>query len=201
MNEDKLNVILGELADKGWCVLADFLEPDTVAELRAESLRRHAEGAFHRAGVGSGRPEVISEIRGDAILWLEADDPHPAVRRYQAATELLRQQVNREFFLGLNELESHFAVYPAGAYYKKHLDRFRDDDRRALTSIVYLNEDWTAADGGQLRFWTDPSGEGESFDIVPTGGTLVTFLSELYWHEVLPARRQRLALTGWFKRR
>lgn len=201
MNEQKLDVILGDLADKGWCVLTDLLEPETVAELRAECLRRESEGAFHRAGVGSGRPEVISEIRGDAILWLEPDDPNPAVRRYMAATELLRERVNREFFLGLNELESHFAAYPSGAYYKKHLDRFRDDDRRALTCIVYLNDNWTAGDGGQLRFWPDPSGEGESIDIVPAGGTVVIFLSELFWHEVLPAHRQRLALTGWFKRR
>jgi SM-20-related protein len=201
MNEDTLNAVLSDLADKGWCVLPDFLNPETVAGLRAECLVRHQGGTFHRAGVGAGQAEVLAQIRRDDILWLESDDPHLSVRRYLTATETLRQRVNQEFFLGLNELESHFAVYSAGAYYKKHLDRFRDDDRRALTAIVYLNDQWTDADGGQLRFWTDPSGEGECIDIQPSGGTLVTFLSELYWHEVLPARRQRLALTGWFKRR
>ena len=201
MNIADLNTVLSDLAEKGWCVLPDFLPPETVARLRRECLDRHGAGAFHGAGIGSGRASVSAEIRGDAIHWLEPDDPHPAVREYLDATETLRQAVNRDFFLGLNELESHFAVYPQGAFYKKHLDRFRDDDRRALTAIVYLNEDWTDADGGMLRFWTDASGEGETLDIAPAGGTLVTFLSELYWHEVLPARRTRLALTGWFKRR
>jgi SM-20-related protein len=70
-----------------------------------------------------------------------------------------------------------------------------------LTAIVYLNADWTAEDGGLLRFWPDLSGAGEALEIVPAGGTLVTFLSDRYWHEVTPARRERLAVTGWFKRR
>lgn len=201
MQPETLDFIMNGLADRGWCVLPDFLAPDTVASLRQECLARHDAGAFHDAGVGSGQARVISEVRGDHILWLEPDDPHPAVRDYLRQTEALRQAVNRDFFLGLNELEAHFAVYPAGTFYKKHLDRFRDDDRRALTAIVYLNDGWTEADGGQLRFWSDPSGEGEAVEIAPTGGTLVTFLSELYWHEVLPARRTRVALTGWYKRR
>jgi SM-20-related protein len=201
MQPEQLDIVLSTLADQGWCVLPDFLPADTVAQLRAECLDRHAAGGFHDAGVGAGHATVVSEVRGDRIMWVEGDDAHPAVRAYLAATETLRQAVNREFFLGLHELEAHFAVYPEGGYYKKHLDRFRDDDRRTLTAIVYLNQDWTEADGGMLRFWPDSSGEGESLDIAPRGGTLVTFLSELYWHEVLPAGRTRLALTGWFKRR
>jgi len=38
-------------------------------------------------------------------------------------------------------------------------------------------------------------------DVPPEGGTLVCFMSERFWHEVLPARRLRLSLTGWFRRR
>jgi len=201
MKPEQLDTVLTALADQGWCVLPDFLPAETIADLRAQCLSRRDGGGFHNAGVGAGRATVVSEVRGDSIMWVEADDPQPAIRAYLDATETLRLAVNRQFFLGLHELEAHFAVYPEGSYYKKHLDRFRDDDRRTLTAIVYLNQDWTEADGGMLRFWPDSSGEGESMDIAPLGGTLVTFLSELYWHEVLPAHRTRLALTGWFKRR
>ena len=113
--------------------------------------------------------------------------------------EGLRVAINRSLFLGLFDLEMHFAVYPPGAGYQRHLDRFRDDDRRSVTVILYLNEHWTREDGGLLRFWPEP--ESAPLDIVPCGGTLVSFLSDRFWHEVLPARRERMSLTGWFRRR
>jgi SM-20-related protein len=197
----KLTEIIDSLERQGWCVMPDFLDPEVVADLRALCLARHDAGKFHRAGVGAGKAKMAENLRGDAILWVESHDAHAALRAYLDATEALRVAVNRELFLGLDHLEAHFAAYPAGGFYKKHLDRFRDDDRRTLTAIVYLNDAWTVEDGGLLRFWPDPSGTGETHDILPTGGTLVTFLSERHWHEVLPAKRQRLALTGWYKRR
>jgi SM-20-related protein len=200
LNDRDMLVIVERIAESGWCVVPDFLTPEVVADLRALCRARLAEGRFHAAGVGAGVARLMNEVRGDAILWVEADDPEPSARLYLKATEALRQAVNRELFMGLAELEVHFAAYPAGAFYKKHLDRFRDDDRRALTAIVYLNEDWDESDGGLLRFWPDASGVGEPVEIIPRGGVLVTFLSDRFWHEVLPAQRQRLALTGWFKR-
>jgi SM-20-related protein len=198
---DNLSPIIDALAEDGWCVVPDFLAAADVAELRAICLARHEAGVFHRAGVGARSPRLVDEVRADSILWVEADETNPALRAYLAATEALRLAVNRDLFLGLEQLEAHFAVYPEGGFYKKHLDRFRDDDRRTLTAIVYLNDHWSVADGGLLRFWPDPSGTGQTLEIAPVGGTLVTFLSDRFWHEVLPARRQRLALTGWFKRR
>ncbi len=193
--------VMDALASQGWCVRPNFISAADLAGLRDLCLSRLDHGEFHSAGVGAGAARVMAELRGDRILWVEADDPAPAARAYLVSMESLRQAVNRDLFLGLHELEAHFAAYPAGAFYKKHLDRFRDDDRRTLTAIIYLNEAWSAADGGQLRFWPDHAGEGEAIDIPPLGGTLVTFLADRHWHEVLPASRQRLALTGWFKRR
>ena len=38
-------------------------------------------------------------------------------------------------------------------------------------------------------------------DVAPTAGTLVVFLSGDVPHEVLAAGRERLSLTGWFRRR
>ncbi|MCB0627245.1 MAG: 2OG-Fe(II) oxygenase, partial [Saprospiraceae bacterium] len=36
-------------------------------------------------------------------------------------------------------------------------------------------------------------------EILPVGGRLVLFRSELLEHEVLPARRERYSLTGWLR--
>ena len=52
-----------------------------------------------------------------------------------------------------------------------------------------------------LRFDTVRHGV---FDVAvdpPPGGTLVSFLSAELYHEVLPARRDRASITGWFKTR
>ncbi|MEG0248677.1 MAG: 2OG-Fe(II) oxygenase, partial [Pseudomonas sp.] len=91
-----------------------------------------------------------------------------------------------------------FALYPPGAFYRKHLDRFRDDDRRAVSAVIYLNPDWSADDGGELRMSLR---DGVEHDVRPIGGSLVVFLSADIPHEVLPARRDRLSVTGWFRRR
>lgn len=51
---------------------------------------------------------------------------------------------------------------------------------------------------------TSPIGDvpaGEYRDVLPRLGTLALFLSDRYWHEVLPARRPRFAVTGWFRTR
>ena len=65
----------------------------------------------------------------------------------------LRDALNRRLLLGLHELEAHYALYPAGAHYDRHRDRFRDDDARVLSAVLYLNRDWTEADAGALRLY------------------------------------------------
>lgn len=194
-----LDALVDALAGPGWCVAPGFLGAEETAALRAECLDAHAAGRFHAAGIGHGRGSIRSEIRGDQVLWIEEDQAGAALRAVLDRLEALRQAVNQTLFLGLFDVELHFAAYPPGAGYQRHLDRFRDDDRRSLTVILYLNEDWIREDGGLLRFW--PDADGQPVDIVPAGGTLVTFLSDRFWHEVLPARRERLSLTGWFRRR
>ena len=191
--------IIDALAGPGWCVAPGFLTEAEISALRGECRQAFAAGGFHAAGVGRGRAEVKSEIRGDHILWVDETRAGPALVGALEKLEALRQAVNQALFLGLFDVELHFAVYPPGGGYQRHLDRFRDDDRRTLTAILYLNEDWTPGNGGLLRFW--PEENATPLDILPAGGTLVTFLSDRFWHEVLPARRERLSLTGWFRRR
>ena len=115
--------------------------------------------------------------------------------------ERLRQSFNRELTLGLFGLEAHLALYPPGAGYRCHLDQFRDDGDRVLSTSLYLNPDWAAEDEGSLRLYLEGPESPPFEDLLPVGGTLVCFLSAEFHHEVLPSRRERLAATGWFTRR
>ena len=116
--------------------------------------------------------------------------------------EVFRQAFNQHLFLGLFALESHLAVYPAGTGYKKHIDRFKavNDGKplRQISTILYLNPGWQESDGGHLRLYLNESNAMENLDIVPESGRLMVFLSDTFYHEVLPATRDRKSLTGWF---
>jgi SM-20-related protein len=190
------------ISAEGWAVVPGFIESELISELRAECRRFVAKGALRAAAVGSGTGrQTRSNIRTDEIRWLEEADATPAQRRCLARFETLRLELNRELQLGLFEFESHFSRYAPGAFYRKHLDQFRGDRRRRLSCVLYLNKHWAREDGGELRLHFDTAEAGKFEDVPPTGGTLVLFLSERFAHEVLPAKRERLSLTGWFRTR
>ncbi|MFC3530982.1 2OG-Fe(II) oxygenase [Vogesella facilis] len=196
-----IDAVLDRLASDGWVVIPHALPASLVAELRDACLDVWQQGRFHEAATGRGDGQARrAEIRSDSVLWLDKVATLPAVQAYNAAMDEVMQAVNRGLYLGLAELESHFAVYPEGAFYKKHLDRFRDDDARTLTTVFYLNEAWPQDGGGEIRLYLDADCT-QHIDVTPEAGTLVLFLSDRFWHEVLPARQQRLSVTGWYRRR
>jgi SM-20-related protein len=113
--------------------------------------------------------------------------------------ETLRLVLNRELFLGLAEFEAQYAHYPAGAFYRTHVDRHRDSGARVISTVFYLNADWPAEAGGELVMY-DADGR-ERFRQQPAGGTLLLFRSDDMPHEVLAATRARWSIAGWFRSR
>jgi len=191
--------VCAAIADEGLAVIPDFLPVPVTVALAAEARRRDAAGEFRAARIGRGQERIErSDIRGDRTLWLDTQAPAPAERALWQALEQLRITLNEATFIGLFTFEGHYALYPPGACYRRHRDRFRDDDARVLSCVLYLNQAWAAADGGALRIYLPGS---KSRDVLPVGGTLVCFLADRYEHEVLPATRERLAIVGWFRRR
>lgn len=193
-----LSRIVDDVAEHGWSVQPLFAPQALTLQLADECRTRAAQGALAPASVGRGRAQTLREgIRGDHIEWLEAGQS-AACERYLGLLDELRVALNRGLYLGLEDYESHFALYPPGAFYRKHVDRFQDDDRRAVSVVLYLNADWQAEQGGALRLYL---ADGETRDVLPQAGCLAVFLSAEMPHEVLPATRERLSLTGWFRRR
>ncbi|HLW24885.1 MAG TPA: 2OG-Fe(II) oxygenase [Steroidobacteraceae bacterium] len=174
-----------------------FLSALQVEALRASARARQSRGEFRPGRIGAPHElERRSELRGDSICWLE-----PPLGRAEDAVrkrlEALRLELNREGLPGLFELELHYACYPPGARYARHLDQPRGRSERRVSMVLYLNPDWSAADGGLLRMH---GAEGPR-DIEPRAGRLVLFSSSDCEHEVLTTSRERLSLTGWFRAR
>lgn len=194
--------VAASISAQGWLALPEFIDPETIAALREECRQLAATGTMRQAAVGNNANRWIrTDIRGDEILWLDTVQSNEARQRCLARFEQLRLTLNRQLQLGLFEFDCHYARYAPGASYRKHLDRFRGDTRRILSSVLYLNDGWKHDDGGALRLYLGDGENAEHVDVQPAGGTLVAFLSECFPHEVLPARRERLSLTGWFRGR
>lgn len=197
-----LGLISDRIGSEGWVAIPSFIDPGLVASLGGECTRLAAQGSFHDAAIGSGADRRIAgDVRADQILWLEQSGSSDAQRECLERFEQLRLKLNRDLQLGLFEFECHFARYTPGAFYRKHLDQFSRDSRRRLSIILYLNSNWQDEEGGELRLYLERRPVSGHVDIRPDGGTLVLFLSERFPHEVLPAKRERLSLTGWFKTR
>jgi SM-20-related protein len=193
----KLQETLFNLAEHSYAVFDSFLDEEELAKVLMdfESLRQ--QGLFQNAKIGKETRERNAEIRGDLTHWIEEKEASDAQKTLLDRLEVLRSSVNRELFLGLERFEGHYAIYPKGSFYKKHLDRFSSDDTRTLSVVLYLNPTWNPAWGGALRLYL---GE-ETFDIEPKPGRLVLFLSDQIPHEVLTTESERRSFTGWFKRK
>ena len=197
-----LESIAEALATHSWSVTANFIPADLVRELADEASELFEAGKLRAAGIGIGdKHHIDPAIRSDQTLWLDPLVASRPQRECLSAFDALRLTLNRELQLGLFELEAHFAAYPADAFYRRHRDQQSGSNTRVVSCVLYLNSDWKADDGGQLRLYLDSGQSANYQDVPPEGGTLVCFMSERFWHEVLPARRVRLSLTGWFRRR
>ncbi|MCA4896454.1 MAG: 2OG-Fe(II) oxygenase [Cytophagales bacterium] len=190
----QLNKLADQIAENGFAVIDDFLSNEEIDSVLALQGFKNGLLQFKKAGIGKNQDKQINEaIRGDYIQWIDPNNAEPPLLTYLGKLKQMIAFVNQSLFLSLKDCEVHQTIYPIGSFYKRHLDQFKKDDHRKLSVICYLNKDWKEADGGQLRMFIGH----ESKDVLPVAGRLVCFRSDLLEHEVLPATRERLSLTGW----
>ena len=167
---------------------------------------RRARGLFRDARIGRDATlQRKSEVRGDQTCWL-SEPSFGAERELLRGLERLRMRLNRDLTLGLFELELHYAYYPPGAGYARHVDQPQASIPRPATwpaarrvsLVLYLNENWHAADGGELELY---DGAKLARRVEPLAGRLVCFLTEGREHAVLTAHRERFSISGWYRSR
>ena len=184
------------IAADGWYLLPGLLSPTQTRALAGECRAMHEAGQLKAAGTGANR--TTSSLRGDLTGWFVAGALSAPQQVFSDRLDRLRQALNRELMLGLVDSESHYAVYPPGTGYGRHLDCLRGDDARVVSAVFYLNEDWRPAEGGALRLHL---ADRSHRDIYPLSGNLLLFLSAQFEHEVLPATRDRMSIACWMRQR
>jgi SM-20-related protein len=182
------------LADDGIAIIDGFLDPDEVFSIANLDEFKKGSLGFRKSGIGKREGKQIKEtVRGDHIQWIDRASARPPLQVYLKKLSQLMLFLNQSLFLSLKDFELHMTVYPTGSFYKRHIDQFKRDDHRKVSVICYLNTDWKEAEGGQLRVYFPE----DTKDVFPISGRLVCFRSDLLEHEVLPATRERLSITGW----
>ena len=195
--------IIDDLLSQQYSVIDSFFDVNEVSQLRDSILLKHEDDAFKKAAIGNRVNETIEKaIRGDVILWIDEQFINPAETLFFNKINALVSYLNRTCFLGILNKEFHYAIYPKGTFYKRHLDTFQNDDRRKLSFVCYLNdEDWQPENGGELVIYTNENGVAVEKKIYPLPGRVVIFESQILEHEVKPVNTKRLSITGWLKTR
>lgn len=197
-NMQNYETLINGLIDKGFGSCDAFLDSPTLLGLRNKLLHYHHEGSMHPAGIGKNFDyQKNAAIRGDVIRWIdpESDDPHEQV--FLAAVNEFVSHLNATCYTGINGYEFHYAYYETGSFYKRHLDRFKNDRGRKFSFVLYLNENWQEPSNGGLSLYL----ENEEVRLYPLEGRVVFFRSDQTEHEVHPSSdRPRLSIAGWLKR-
>lgn len=196
--------IISDLLEKKYSVIDNFFDLFEVEQLRNSLLNKYQEDDFKKAAIGNRTNEIIEKsIRGDFILWLNEAEASTAERVFFSRINDFVEYLNKTCFLGILHKEFHYALYPEGTFYKRHLDTFQNDDRRKLSLVCYLNEqDWKPEYGGELViYYNDDTGKEVEKKIFPFPGRVVIFESQVLEHEVRPVKTERLSITGWLKTR
>ena len=180
--------ILDDLDQHGFAIIDDAYSGDYVHQLIEECTSNLTR--FREAAIQNG---VISKIRSDHILWLHPE-LHISNQHVQSLFSL-GQELNRAFYLGIRDVEAHFACYNSGEFYALHRDNPQGKNGRMISAVYYLHEDWQDSWGGELHL----QDKNDIWHVLkPKPNRIALFQSDLL-HEVLEAKHQRLSITGWLR--
>lgn len=183
------------LASKGYSIFPEIL-PETMTASLYQRVTELDSNEFTIAGIGRNNAfQHNQEIRSDITRWLSDENPIDA--SYLNWMDNLRSELNQRLYMGLFKYEAHYAHYVPGAFYQRHVDAFTGQSNRVLTSLLYLNHNWQAEDGGELLIY-DPETEEILEEVTPEYGKFMVFLSTQFPHQVLKANRDRYSISGWF---
>lgn len=183
-----IDQILDDLDQHGLSII-DAAYPQHYQQAVVQECLLHLD-EFRNAAIQNG---VVSDIRSDHILWLK---PELQVSDQHSQTlAALAHHLNRAFYLGIKDVEAHFACYNAGEFYALHRDNPQGKNGRMISSVYYLHEHWQNDWGGELRLQDK---HGAWHIIKPQPNRIALFQSDLL-HEVLASKQQRLSITAWLR--
>lgn len=169
------------------------LSPEVCSCLLARLKDLEQQGLLKSATITQDSDQAKT-IRNDFTYWLEKDH-HPTEKSLLEGLDQLLLALKNYFRISLSHLECHFALYPQGHFYKKHIDQTAENNKRFFSFVIYLNQNWNESLGGKLVGF---EGEQKIFEVLPHFGQMIVFRSDIP-HEVEPSLSERRSIAGWFR--
>ena len=179
---------LDDLDQQGFAVIDHVYSYHYVYLLVKECISNL--NCFREAAIQNG---VVSNVRSDHILWI--DENLDIAQHHINTLKQLSQLLNRHFYLGINDVEAHFACYNTGEFYALHRDNPQNKNGRIISTVYYLHEEWQESWGGELHLQDK---KNVWHTIQPKPNRIAMFQSDLL-HEVIQAKHQRLSITAWLR--
>lgn len=202
---ETVNVVIEHLNKFGACVIDDFLGERKGVRILDEVLDLRKREIFQEGQLASVKAE--KSIRSDKITWTDgASPPTPNIKNLINMIDTIVMTANKAPNNGVlsnynigSRTKAMIACYPGeGTHYVKHIDN-PNKDGRCITAIYYLNRNWEPEkDGGSLKIYS-ACVEGVIAQVDPFFDRVIFFWSDRRNpHEVLPAYRERYAITVWY---
>ncbi len=194
--------IIDDLLNQKYSISDFFFSPEETKQLRESIIQQDKD--FHQAAIGNSQNEqIVKSVRGDKIRWIDESKKSKTEEIFFEKINDFILYLNMTCYMGIEESEFHYAVYPEGTFYQRHVDAFKNDDRRTLSIVLYLNdEEWKDEYGGQLTLYLpDENNTEKELNVLPLAGRIAIFDSKTIPHEVKKVNRPRYSITGWLKTR
>ncbi|KAI8096900.1 uncharacterized protein BX664DRAFT_311799 [Halteromyces radiatus] len=204
-----------DLYAHGWTQMDTLLDLEVVKGLRREADTMLSNGEFTAASeIKSNEedPYRDTNARDDMIKWVDPENNNINPPYLQKVLDFISGSLHDDLASMIRlhgKTEYQLAYYhPKDAQYEKHRDALPTDNpddtsQRRVTVILYLNPGFCGGDGGELKIFGNENAQGclDSADreIHPLLGRVVIFLSGVVDHAVLPAKKERFALTAWMR--
>lgn len=195
-NLHSLELLSQPLVDKGYFIKDDLFLPDIISNIRVYAENKYQVGEFKKASIGRSLNKTkIDQIRGDEIHWIDDWSAASGLQSYGQFLEQYLDALRVSLRIPLKRIEGHFAHYPKGKHYVRHIDQHEKTKHRQITCILYLS-DWVPENEGELIMFLK---NGEALTVAPKAGRFVCFLSGLIPHEVKTTQASRWSITSWMR--
>lgn len=191
LHTNDLEQLMQKVDGFGWGITS--LDPKLATLLLERFQDVQNQGLLQSATITQTTDQATA-IRNDLTYWLEKQH-HPTESKILENLELVQTALKNYFRISLSHLECHFAFYPPGHFYKKHVDQTENNNKRFFSFVIYLNPNWKSSDGGKLVGYDQ---DRKLFEVIPHFGEMIVFRSDIP-HEVETSHNERRSIAGWFR--